>query len=136
MINSILGIAVNILISIILVKYIGIAGLAIGSSASAAICAILLMKDFRKKMGAFGGRDILNTGGKLVLSSVTMGAVVFLMNNFLSRYMVGFKMELLLTSLIVIIGGAIYVGMMLLLKVKEFKYLFGIVANRIINFQN
>jgi integral membrane protein MviN len=136
MINSILGIAVNILISIILVKYIGIAGLAIGSSASAAICAILLMKDFRKKMGSFGGRDIITTGGKLVLSSLVMGAAVFFMNNFLSRYMVGFKLELLLTMLIVIVGAAVYVTMMLLLNVKEFRYLYGIVASRLTSFQN
>lgn len=133
MTNSILGIIVNIIISILLVKYIGIAGLAIGSSSSAILCAILLIKDFRNRMGKIGGRDMLQTGVKLLISTFIMSCALITMNLLLSKYMLGFKSELLYTMLIVFAGSIIYIFMLYLLKVKEFNYVLTMITNKLKN---
>ncbi|QSZ26911.1 murein biosynthesis integral membrane protein MurJ [Aceticella autotrophica] len=131
MINSIIGITANILISIILVKYMGIAGIAIGSSVSAAICAVLLMKDFKKKMGSIGGREMLITAIKLIMASSIMCVIIILLNRYLGNLMVGFKSELLYTMLIVLIGSLIYMILLYILKVKEFNYIYNTAAYKI-----
>lgn len=46
--------ALNIVLNLILIKYIGHAGLALATSISALVCIVLLFRSLRKKIGNFG----------------------------------------------------------------------------------
>lgn len=131
MMNGVLGVSANIAINLVLVRYIGLAGLAIGTTTSAIICSMLLIKDFRKKMGQIGGRDMIMTGFKILLSCFVMSAVILVLNKYLSVYMYNFKSELLGLVIIIFAGAISYVSMLYVLKVKEFKYVTGIVIRKI-----
>lgn len=74
-INAMLGMIMNLLLNIILSKYIGIGGLALASSLSAIFIAILMTLTIRKKLGSIGLKQISFTFLKILISSLIMGII-------------------------------------------------------------
>lgn len=60
-----------------------------------------------------------------------MCVAIILLNRYLGNLIVGFKLELLYTMLIVLIGSLINMILLYLLKVKEFNYVYYMTANKI-----
>ncbi len=52
-INGVIGVCINIILSINLSKYIGVTGIALASSIAAAVTSILLFNSTRKLIGDF-----------------------------------------------------------------------------------
>lgn len=59
MINGAIAMIMNIVLNIILVKYLQLAGLALATSISAIVCIFLLFGSLKKKIGYFG-QDKIN----------------------------------------------------------------------------
>ena len=59
--NATISVVINIILSIILVRIIGIGGLALASSISAMVTTALLLVSLRKKIGKLGFSYILIT---------------------------------------------------------------------------
>jgi putative peptidoglycan lipid II flippase len=76
MINGSIAIGLNIILSIILVRFMGLGGLALGTSISGIVGSILLMNSLYKKIGDYGIRNICITLLKVLASSLVMGIVV------------------------------------------------------------
>ena len=76
MINGIIAVSTNIILNIILVRYMGHAGLAIATSISAIFCVVLLFIALRKKISYFGQDKIIKTLIKSGVAGVIMGLVV------------------------------------------------------------
>jgi putative peptidoglycan lipid II flippase len=72
--NSVIAVIINILLNILLSKYLGLSGLALATSLSAIIATLLLVKDFRKIMD-IGLRDLIRDTGKICIASLIMGLV-------------------------------------------------------------
>ena len=61
MINGAIAMIMNIVLNIILVKYLQLAGLALATSISAIVCIFLLFGSLKKKIGYFGQDKIIKT---------------------------------------------------------------------------
>ena len=116
MINGAIGMIINIVLNLILVRFMGIGGLALSTSVSAFACAMLLMFSLRRKIGSFNGKRILSSTIKITISSLVMGGVCSLSYKLLSLKL-GEISSLFIT---IIISVIIYIIMLIFLRVKEF----------------
>ncbi len=74
---SVSSIAVNICLSIALVRPMGHTGLALAYSLSGIFNMVLLLLLLKKKTGSVDEKNLLASFGKIILASACMGAVVF-----------------------------------------------------------
>ena len=120
MINGALSMGMNIVFNIILVKFLGYAGLALATSISALICILLLFNSLKKKIGYFGQDKIIKTTIKSLIAAIVMGAVTYFTYNILAKILgSGFIKEALVLFGSVGIGALVYGILVILLKVEE-----------------
>ena len=77
MINGAIAMVMNIVLNIILVKYLQLAGLALATSISAIVCIFLLFGSLNKKIGYFGQDKIIKTTIKSIVSAAVMGLIIW-----------------------------------------------------------
>jgi len=134
--NATISVGINVVFSIVLVKYMGIGGLSLASSISAILTTMLLFISLRKKIGKLGFKNIFITFVKVSIASVIMGVVMKLTyNNILnlgtiftteSRKIIGVD-----TIISVFVGVIIYIVLILMFNIKEVREISEIVVNRI-----
>ncbi len=86
MINSVIGLAINIVLNAVLVKYMGITGLALATTISAITTSLLLLFSF-KKIHKVSYRKISIAFVKVVASSAIMGIGVYLFYKAIAVYL-------------------------------------------------
>ncbi|MPN59376.1 hypothetical protein SDC9_207097 [bioreactor metagenome] len=120
MINGAISMILNIILSLILVKFMGHNGLAFATSLSSILCIILLFVSLKKKIGYFGQDNIIKTSLKSLGSAILMGIVTFYSYNQLS-YIIGSSTVGQIISLgsAVFIGALVYLILIVLLKIDE-----------------
>lgn len=124
MINSLIGIGINVFMNIILGKYMKVGGLTLSTSLSAIITTILMTWDLHKKLGGIKVRNMWNSFLKISFCSSIMGGVLFIINK-VSEYKLGTGMKGSLVSILIsfLIGSFIYFICIYFTNIKEFKYL-------------
>jgi len=127
MINASIAVGFNILLNLILSKYMGISGLALATSLSALISTSLLCTSLRKKIGPLGLKSIGVTVLKVTVASSVMGLVIALLNGYVGN---GLN-ELLKMAVIVVIGCASYFILLTVLKVEESKIIFTFIRKKV-----
>lgn len=121
MINGIAAMIVNIILNLVLVRFMGLGGLALATSISAIFGTVLLLKDLRRKVGPIGGKKIATSMIKSCAACVAMSIVVLAVYS---------KMKLLfppvsttsqaLDVFVTVFGGAAaYFAACLILRVEE-----------------
>ena len=125
-INGIIGVVVNVVLSIILSKYIGVSGIAIASSIAAAITAILLFNSTRKIIGDFNGIPMIIKLMKIILTSAIMtiglymlNKVIVINNNFIYILING------------IVGVFIFAVVCKFMKIEEFDEAIELIRNKL-----
>jgi len=73
MINSAIAMGTNIILNIILSRFLGLGGLALATSISGIFCMTLLFMSLRKKIGSFGLKYISISFIKILFASLIMG---------------------------------------------------------------
>ena len=120
MINGATAMSMNIVLNIILVRYLKIAGLALATSISAIICIFLLFGSLKKKIGYFGQDKIIKTTIKSILSAVVMGIITYFAYDMVSNLLgLGFIKEVISLVVSVGIGAITYAILVVVLKVDE-----------------
>lgn len=120
MINGAMAMLMNIVLNIILVKYLHLAGLPLATSISAIVCIFLLFVSLKKKIGYFGQDNIIKTTIKSILSSIAMGFVTYFAYNILSSLLgIGFVREAISLFVSIGIGAITYAILVVVLKVDE-----------------
>ncbi|MFE1242850.1 murein biosynthesis integral membrane protein MurJ [Fictibacillus sp. NPDC058756] len=114
MINAAISMMLNIVLNIILSKYMGINGLALATSISAIFCSILLFISLRKKIGPFGIKNVLITFFKVFFASLIMGLIILIVHNKLV-----FLNEILLLIISIILGVLVYSFIIYFMNIKE-----------------
>lgn len=114
-INGIIGVVINIILSITLSKKIGILGIAVATSISSVVIALLLMNSTKNLVGKFDLKTIVIKIFKIILSSTLMILILYILNNTL-------KIQ---NSLVVIlldggIGAVLFIIMCKIIKIEEF----------------
>ncbi len=131
MIYGVLAMGLNIILNITLSKFMGHAGLALGTSLSAIICTMLLYINLGKKIGNFRQINIIKTFIKSLVASMIMGIV--------AKYSYGYIDTILGTSLInsiislgsaVLIGAIVYAAIIIILRVDEVNMIKNMIRQR------
>ena len=132
MINGAIAMIMNIVLNIILVKYLQLAGLALATSISAIVCIFLLFGSLKKKMGYFGQDKIIKTTIKSIISAVIMGVVTYFAYNMISNLLgIGLVKEAISLVVSVGIGTITYGILVILLKVDEVNIITSMIKNKL-----
>lgn len=84
MINSAIAMGINIILNIILSRFLGIGGLALATSISSIVCMLLMFISLRKKIGSFGIKGMITSFVKITLAASIMGIVALFSFNYFS----------------------------------------------------
>lgn len=132
MVNGTLAMGINILLNIILIKFLGHSGLALATSISALICIVLLLKSLKKKIGYFGQDKIIKTTIKSLISAAVMGVVTYFMYNTLANILgIGFIQEVIALFGSIATGAIIYAVLIIMLKVEEVSNITDVIKRKI-----
>lgn len=136
MINSFIGIIMNIIINIIIMKYMKVSGLTLATTISAIITTILMALDLNKKLKGIELRKMWNSFLKILFSSTIMGITLFFVDKVV-MLKVGSVDEMRgsLVSLIIsfALGSITYFICLYFVKIEEYKYLTESIKNKIIH---
>lgn len=136
-INGAIAMAMNIVLNIILVRYLELAGLALATSLSAIICIFLLFNNLKKKIGYFGQDKIIKTTLKSIVASIFMGAVTYFIYGFLTNLMgSGFINDTISLFGSILIGAIVYGILVMLLKVDEVNVIIEVIKKKLINIKS
>ncbi len=127
MFNGIIVVGVNIILNLIFVKYLGVGGLALATSVSGWVGALLLLKKLTIKLPSFKLSSIRMENTKILFSSLIMGLVVWVVKKSI------ISVSLFLSFIIpVCIGALAYFIMLKIFNVKGYRFFVNEVT-RIIN---
>ncbi len=115
MINASAGMFLNIVLNIVLSKYLGIGGLALATSIAATVTTIFLFISLRKKIGPFGMKTISVSFIKILFASLIMGGLSKFSFNYLTTYF-SQNFSLLLA---ICIGAVVYFIIIYFMKINE-----------------
>lgn len=133
MINGAISMAVNIVLNLILVKFMGHAGLALATSISAIICIFMLFNSLKRKIGYFGQDKIIKCTIKSLISAIIMGIVTYFIYNILSNILgTGFIQAALALFGSIATGAIIYGVLIIILKVEEVNMITDMIKRKII----
>lgn len=127
MVNASIGLVLNIILNLILSKYMGIGGLALATSVSAIVTTLLLVISLKKKAGSFGFRSMVLDFIKIGIASIIMGLIsklgyISLNNNFSST------ISLLLS---IIFAAIVYFIIIIFMKIEEVEIIKGLIKSKI-----
>ncbi len=115
LINASISLLINIVLNVILSRYMGLNGLALATSLSAILCSILLIISLRKKIGPFGMKQISLSFLKIIFASLLMGLFAKLSFDFLSISLT--QSFSLLTAIVV--GAVSYFMIIYFMKIED-----------------
>jgi len=116
MINASIGMALNIILNIILARYLGIGGLALATSISAILTTYLMFISLRKKIGPFGMKKISISFLKILFASLVMGLIAKLSFNYLTANIFSQNLSLIIS---IGIGALTYFGIIYFMKIDD-----------------
>ncbi|MBR0463552.1 MAG: murein biosynthesis integral membrane protein MurJ [Clostridia bacterium] len=118
MVNSVITMVLNIALNIVLVRVMGVGGLALATSIAASVGVLLLLTLLRRRIGPLGGLPALRQLGLIAVATAAAGAVCWAFNRFcppahtspesLLRLVIGTGLSLL-----------VYAGAAVFLKVEQ-----------------
>ncbi len=124
---GLLSVGLNVLMNLILVRYMGHAGLALSTSIASLFSVALSLLLFRRKMGILGGRQIVISVTKHTICAAIMGIAVIWSNSLsetlLTAETVSFQALRLMLS--VSVGAMVYLIAAYLLKTEEMRMALG-----------
>lgn len=119
--NGVVAVVINVITSVILVRFLGLGGIALGTSISALYSATALLYLLRKKIGSLGLKDILLEFIKFLSAGIMMGVSTWLFYYYLSP-MLNIK-ETFALILSVLIAVIIYFILIIIFRVNTFRKL-------------
>lgn len=125
-INGVIGVVVNIILSISLSKIFGIFGVALASTIASIITAILLFISTRKFVGNFNVIPMIIKLLKILLSAIIMFFVLVMLNNILVL-----NNSILTILFNFIIGVIVYFIVCKILKIEELNEAIYIIRNKV-----
>ncbi|MFS1511170.1 murein biosynthesis integral membrane protein MurJ [Chengkuizengella sp. SCS-71B] len=128
MINAAIGMGLNIILNIILSKFLGIGGLALATSISATFTTILLTISLRRKIGQFGLKHISVSFVKILIASLLTGVISKLSFDYLSIHIFN---QFLLFLLTLAIGVTTYVVIIYFIKIDDVNIFVNVIKRKI-----
>ena len=123
--NGVIGVIINIALSVTLSKKFGILGITVASSIAMMITSILLLINITKLVGEFKVKFLILKLIKIVISSFVMSLVIIIIKNFIVSLPMIF-----IVIIGTIIGIITYFIMTLILKIEEVKEIVNLLKNK------
>ncbi|KAB3529701.1 murein biosynthesis integral membrane protein MurJ [Alkaliphilus serpentinus] len=127
MINAAIGMVLNIILNIVLSRYLGIGGLALATSIAAIFTTALLFISLRKKIGPFGMKQISISFLKILIASLLMGVLAKLSFNYLTSTL---SQNLSLLTAIGV-GAVSYFGIIYFMKIEDVDVMIGAIRRKL-----
>jgi putative peptidoglycan lipid II flippase len=127
---AVVSIAINALLDWVLIRFMDVSGVALSTTLVSVFNVVVLIIILRKKVGFLGGKRIIKSYGKILLSSAVMGTIIYFLWYFLKRYAytnLWYFIFILLS--IIITGTGLYLLFTYLLKMEEIKFVMGLFKN-------
>lgn len=124
--NGVISVSLNIVLSIILTKYMGIGGIALGSSIAAGVSSIILIYHIQRKINQIKLCDYTTTLKKIIISTFVTLIIAILISAVL-RDLSSITRFVFST----IISFGVYVGSLYLLKCKEVLFVLKVIKKKI-----
>lgn len=118
-INAVVTVILNVIFSITLSRFIGLNGLALGTSLAGIIGAVIMFAMLRVQMNGLKLTRILPNSTKILFSSIVMGVVSYVTFLIAGNY-VGSTLQLLVAILVAMLT---YGALILLFRVEEASHL-------------
>lgn len=134
MINSFIGIAVNVLINIFIVKYMKVSGLTLATTISTIITTILMLWDLNKKLNGMNLKKICGNFMKILIASIIMGFTIMGINKIIFNVLpMNTRYSIVSILISFVFGSLIYFLFIYLLKVQEIFDLIKALKNKALN---
>ena len=127
MINAAIAVVMNIILNLLLSKYMGINGLALATSISAIFCTVLLFISLRKKISSFSIKNISISFVKILCASLIMGVISKLFYN-LFLFFINKNLSLIFS---IVIGFATYLLIIYFMKIDDVRVIMNAVKGKI-----
>jgi putative peptidoglycan lipid II flippase len=115
MVNASFGMVLNIILNIVLSKYLGIGGLALATSLAAIVTTILMILSLRKKIQGFGMKKVSISLIKVLISSLLMGIIA----KFAYIYSLSIFNDTISLFFAILIGAVSYISVLCFFKIEE-----------------
>lgn len=126
--NGVIGVVINIFLSIMLSKTMGISGVAIASSVAMFVTSILLFISITKLESNFIYNDLVVKMLKIIINSLLMGGVIVVFTKF-----VMISVPKIITVILgTIVGIIIYFILCSLFNIKEVQEIKGLILNKLV----
>lgn len=112
-VNSVIGVFLNIVLNLILSKYLGLPGIALATTISIIFTVILLFFTLYKKYKVLYIKEIIITFSKVTLVSTIVGFIIYNIKNVLIKYTL-----ILNLTFSLLIGIIIYILIIIFMKIK------------------
>jgi len=120
MINGALSVGFNILLNLILIRYMAHAGLAFATSISNTTATLILFYGLKKRIGSLGTLGYVKTGVKSLAASAPMGVVAYLVYNGLYAFLGNSTIFNLIALVAAVAAGAlVYLVLCYLFKIDQ-----------------
>ena len=121
MLISVLAVALNIMLNLILVRFMGFRGLALGTSIASLVNAALLLLLLRRRLGGLDLGRVATTASRIALAAAFMGGTVWVAHGQLVEFVSGTGLIARLIQVFGSIGGGLVVllGAAKLLRLAE-----------------
>lgn len=124
--NGVIGVVINIILSVILSKSLGIQGIAIASSIAMMITAILLFISIIRIQGAIDIKEIIVKNLKILVATIVMTIIILIINALTKDF------NYIITLVFgVTIGGIVYLLIISKMRIKEVAELISFIKNKI-----
>jgi putative peptidoglycan lipid II flippase len=128
MINAAIAMIMNIVLNIILSRFLGIGGLALATSISAIFCTVLLFISLKKKITEFYMKNLYVSFIKILIASLIMGLIARISYNILIN-IISMNLSLILS---IGIGAFVYSFLVYIMKIEEVHILINIIKRRLL----
>lgn len=128
LITGTISIISNLILSIVLVKYMQIGGLALASSISSLLSGIMLLIPMQKKLGTIVTKSVIMDIIKMLVSALAMAIIVFYSKLFLTSVLATtFINQVIVLTISVTLGICVYLLLTYIMKLDETKVAVGLV---------
>ena len=132
MVNGAISVVFNIVLNLILVKFMAHSGLALATSIATTIATILLLNGLKKKIGSLGTKGYITTFIKTGLASGIMGVVAYLIYHGMYGVLGVSKLYNLVSLLVAVgVGVVVYLVLCYIFRVEEVRDVVGKVRERL-----
>ncbi len=127
---AILTVGLNIALDVILVRQLGLIGLALATAVSAVVGFTVLCLMLKRRLGDIRSGEIWGAVAKVLLVSVLMGAVIYLVSARLDPLATNILGKLAQVGVSIAAGAGVFLGLGFLLKVREVIFLWNMLMKR------